>query len=110
MNRHEFEQCYLYYMIKAIVLHIYIYIYILQLKFNVHIYIYIYILQLKFNVHIYIYIYILQLKFNVHIYKIRENRYNAVKLSPHMFIALFKYVALFKLIMQSIQWKHSFNE
>ena len=95
MNWHEFEQCYLYYMIKAIVLHIYIYIYILQLKFNVHIYIYIYILQLKFN---------------VHIYKIRENRYNAVKLSPHMFIALFKYVALFKLIMQSIQWKHSFNE
>ena len=80
MNWHEFEQCYLYYMIKAIVLHIYIYIYILQLKFNVH------------------------------IYKIRENRYNAVKLSPHMFIALFKYVALFKLIMQSIQWKHSFNE
>ena len=33
------------------------------------------------------YIFIAQLKFDVSIYKIRENRYNAVKLSPYMFIA-----------------------
>ena len=33
------------------------------------------------------YVFNAQLKFTVRIHKIRENRYNAVKLSLHMFIA-----------------------
>ena len=32
--------------------------------------------------------FIAQLKFKVHIYKIRQNRYNAVKLSPHTFYSV----------------------
>ena len=34
-----------------------------------------------------VYVFIAQLKFTIRIHKIRENRYNAVKLSLHMFIA-----------------------
>ena len=33
-----------------------------------------------------------QLQFNVRIYKINKDRYNAVKLCPHMFTAKFKYI------------------
>ena len=34
-----------------------------------------------------VYVFIALLKFTIRIHKIRENRYNAVKLSLHMFIA-----------------------
>ena len=56
------------------------------------------------------YVFTAQLKFNAHIYNISEDRYNVVKLSPHMFTAYFKYVSWFNLIMLRIQLKRIFNE
>ena len=61
-------------------------VYMLQVKVNRHNYNSYFVIYITWLRQSY-YVFTPQLKFYVRIYKISKNRYNAVKLSPHMFIA-----------------------